>query len=107
MQYPADKTYGASTQVIRFLDGSEQRFRDYPQILHRWLVQLHLLDETEMNTLREFFRIQNGAAGQFSFTDPWDGMQYANCSLETDDMEEIYLDAGSSQTALVIRENKN
>ena len=70
-------------------------------------VTLDVLNETEMNALREFFRIQNGAAGQFSFTDPWDGSQYPNCSLETDEMVEVLEDVGRGQTALIIRENRS
>jgi hypothetical protein len=107
LQYPANKTYGFSTQVLRFVDGSEQRFCDYPQLLHRWIVSLDLLNETEMNALREFFRIQEGASGQFSFTDPWDGIQYLSCSLETDQMREKLLDEGRGSTTLVIRENRS
>lgn len=107
LQYPADKTYSFSTQVVRFIDGSEQRFCDYPQVLHRWIVTLDLLNETEINGLREFFRIQNGAVGQFSFTDPWDNTVYANCSLETDSMVEVLEDEGRTRTRLVIRENRS
>jgi hypothetical protein len=105
LQYPASKTYGFSTQVVRFIDGSEQRFRDYPQYLQRWVVTLDLLTESELNSLREFFRVQDGAAGQFSFTDPWDGSVYPTCSLETDQMTEILVGDGRGKTALVIREN--
>ena len=86
---------------------AEQRFCDYPQPLHRWVVALDLLNETEMNNLRQFFRTQNGAAGQFSFTDPWDGTQYPNCSLETDQMLEKLEDAGRGGTTLEIRENRS
>ena len=107
LQYPAGKDFSLSTQVFRFIDGSEQRFRDYPQVLHRWIVTLDLLTETELNALREFFRIQDGAFGQFSFTDPWDGSQYANCSLETDEMTDVLESQGRSRTTLVIRENKS
>src|SRR5258708_565604 len=87
MQYPAERNGQFSNQVIRFIDGSEQRFRDFAHPLHRWAIKLESIDETEMNQLREFFRIQNGAAGEFSFTDPWDSTVYPSCSLETDAME--------------------
>jgi phage-related protein len=107
LQYPANKTYSFSTHVVQFIDGAEQRFRDRAQYLHRWIVTLDLLTDSEMNGLREFFRIQNGAAGQFSFTDPWDGAVYANCSLETDEMTEVLEAEGQGKTALVIRENPN
>jgi hypothetical protein len=105
LQYPAQKTYGFSTQVVRFIDGSEQRFRDYSQYLHRWIVTLELLTETEINALRQFFRVLSGAAGQFSFTDPWDGSVYPSCSLETDDMVEVLEGEGRGRTTLIVREN--
>ena len=105
LQYPANKTYSFSTQVVRFIDGSDQRFREYPQYLHRWIVTLDLLNENELNGLREFFRIQNGAASQFSFTDPWDGSVYPSCSLETDAMKDVLESEGQSRTELIIREN--
>ncbi len=107
LQYPAYKAYDFSTQIVRFIDGSEQRFCEYPTPLRRWSVSLDLLTETEMNGLREFFRIQSGAAGQFRFTDPWDGTQYSNCSLETDQMTETLVDEGRGRTILVIRENRS
>lgn len=107
LQYPANRTFDFSTQVVRFIDGSEQRFCDYPQVLHRWIVTLNLLTDTEMNGLREFFRIQEGAGGEFSFTDPWDSAVYPNCSLETDQMVEVLDAEGRGRTAVVIRENRS
>ena len=106
MQYPALRGSNFGTQVLRFLDGSEQRFRVVAAPLRRWVIQLAALDETEMNGLREFFRLQNGCAGSFRFTDPWDGADYPDCSLETDEMIETYADDMRGKTTLTIRENK-
>ncbi len=107
LQYPASKSFGLSTQVVRFFDGSEQRFCDYTQVLNRWVVQLNMLTETELNSLREFFRIQDGAAGVFAFADPWDGTVYPSCSLETDVMTDVLTGEGRAKTTLIIRENKS
>lgn len=107
MQYPAERSSQYANQVVRFLDGSEQRFREFAQPLHRWVIRLDLLDESELNRLREFFRIQNGAAGTFGFTDPWDCASYANCSLETDTMIETLTGEGRGQTTLTVRENRD
>jgi hypothetical protein len=106
MQYPAERNRQFSNQVIRFLDGSEQRFREFAQPLHRWVIKLDAIDESEMNQLREFFRIQDGAFGEFSFTDPWDGTVYISCSLETDAMVEKLVGEGRGQTSLVVKENR-
>jgi phage-related protein len=106
MQYPAQKETHFSTQVVRFVDGSEQRFRDYQRPLHRWVVRLELLDEGELHLLQEFFRTLDGPAGAFTFTDPWDGTKYPNCSFESDDMMEDFLDELKGKIALTVCENR-
>lgn len=107
IQYPAEKETRFSTQVIRFVDGSEQRFRDFATSLRRWIIRLDQLDETEMISMRNFFRTQRGVAGTFSFMDPWDGAEHANCSLETDEMVEEFLDRSRGRTTLVVKENRS
>jgi len=83
-QYPARRTLQFKTDGIRFLDGTEQRFRDSPSVLHRWTIQLDLLDESELVALDQFFVSNQARFGSFSFTDPWDGTVYPNCSLAGD-----------------------
>lgn len=105
-QYPLTRALGYSTRVLRFVDGSEQRFREYPRALRRWVIRLDLLDEEEMSRVEEFFVSQQGKLGSFSFTDPWDGTQYPNCSLERD---EILLRFGAvmrGEATVVVRENR-
>jgi phage-related protein len=106
MQYPAKKQGTYSTQVVRFLDGSEQRFRDYVQPVHSWIVKLDQLDESEMNSLREFFRILDGGSEGFSFTDPWDDAVYPDCSLG-DEMLEAFAGEQDGTSQLVITENRS
>ena len=60
MQYPGKRTLQFSTDVVRFLDGTEQRYRDYPSVLHRWTIQLDLLDESELAALRPVLRHEPG-----------------------------------------------
>ncbi len=105
-QYPAGRALHFSTHTVRFLDGSEQRFREYAQPLHRWNIQLDQLDESELNRVREFFRVQNGAAGIFSFADPRDGAVFPSCSFEGDTMAESLIDVARAKTTLIVRENK-
>jgi hypothetical protein len=45
MQYPAKATIRYFNQLIHFVDGGEQRYRDYPVPLHEWLIRLDQLDE--------------------------------------------------------------
>jgi hypothetical protein len=106
-QYPARTVVEYRTEVVRFVDGSEQRFRDYKAPLRRWIISLTLLDETELSRLREFFREQRGAAGTFSFTDPADGTVYASCFLDGDAMTEELVDESKGRTQLVIRESRD
>lgn len=105
-QYPSDRTKRFSTQVLRFLDGKEQRFRGYGAPLKRWLIRLEQLDEAEMAGLEQFFIEQGGRAGVFAFTDPWDGTVYATCSFEGDTMTAEYRGQGDGGTSVVVKENR-
>jgi len=107
LQYPAQKEVQFSTTVLRFIDGSEQRFRNYQTPLHRWMIRLALLDQSELHQLQEFFRTQGGAAGSFTFADPWDGTGYANCSIEENALMEALLDESNGKTSLTVRENRS
>jgi hypothetical protein len=106
MQYPARRTVSYSTQVMRFVDGSEQRYRECGSPIRRWMIRLNALDEREMASMEEFFLSRQGRMGNFSFVDPWDGVEYASCSLENDEVELEFVREGRGRTALVVRENR-
>ena len=106
-QYPAERTRQFSTQVLRFLDGSEQRFRRYGSPLRRWTIRLELLDESELAAFGEFFAAQGGRAGTFSFVDPWDGAVYPNCSFGEDALGLEFGSQMRGRTVMTIRENRN
>ncbi len=107
LQYPFRRATRYSTCVLRFVDGSEQRFRDYGAPLRRWIIRLEMLDDDEMARLEDFFRSRQGRAGSFRFTDPLDGIEYADCSLESDSVELSLQDIMRGQTALVVRQNRS
>src|SRR6185436_1651800 len=86
-QYPATRRLRFQNQAVRFVDGTEQRYRDSARALHRWEIALYLLDEGEVAAVENFFAAVSGGSGAFAFTDPWDGVEYANCSLESDGLE--------------------
>ena len=73
-------------QTVRFVDGSEQRYRDSAGARLEWDIQLSELDESELAAIEEFFLASQGAFGSFTFTDPWDGQVYDNCSVAADDL---------------------
>ena len=106
LQYPAQKEIRFATEIARFMDGSEQRFREYQTSLHRWIIRLELLDQGELQALREFFITQAGGADSFAFTDPWSGLTYANCTLEGGDMALLLVDEMKGNTSLTVRENR-
>jgi hypothetical protein len=85
-QYPVLRSSSFSTAVIRFLDSSEQRFRDYRGLRRRWVVRLSQLDETELQRLSEFFVEQQGRGALFDFEDPWTGGIVSGCRFEDDEL---------------------
>src|SRR5215469_12574722 len=85
-QYPTDRQRNFSTQVVRFLDGSEQRFPAYGAPLRVWTIHYELLDESELAAIEQFFESEGGRAGTFSFTDPFDGTVHASCSFGNDEL---------------------
>jgi phage-related protein len=106
LQYPAQKEMKFATEVVQFVDGSEQRFREYQTPLHRWTIRLDLLDQGELQVLRAFFITEAGGAERFTFTDPWDGTTYANCSIEGDDLILQLGDEMKGNTSMTVRENR-
>jgi hypothetical protein len=106
LQYPAEREVAYSTQVFRFVDGSEQRCRDCGASRRQWVIRLDQLEESELAQIEEFFAAQQGRAGEFAFVDPWDGQRYPSCSLQQDELTLCLLDAKRGQTTLVIRENR-
>jgi hypothetical protein len=80
-QYPARRGMAFRNETVRFLDGREQRYRDSAGPLHRWEVLLERLDEGEVARIADFFAANEGAFGEFAFTDPLDGHVYPHCSV--------------------------
>src|SRR5690242_11841821 len=105
-QYPANRTLRYQNQRLRFLDGTEQRYRDSAGPLHQWEIRLSQLDESEMEALEAFFAANEGAFSNFSFTDPWDGTVYANCSLSTDRFNLRSVAEMSGSASLTVVENR-
>lgn len=105
-QFGSDRTRKFSTQVLRFLDGSEQRFPGYGTSLKQWVIRLDLLDESELANLEQFFEDEGGRAGSFSFTDPWDGTVYASCSFGSDELAVEFQESARGKTQVIVKENR-
>jgi hypothetical protein len=91
---------------MRFLDGSEQRYRQLRSPERTWVIRLDLLDDAEMVALEEFLNGQGGEQYDFAFTDPWDGAVYDSCRLIAPETEFAHLSEARGRTAFVIRENR-
>ncbi len=83
-QYPLEIATGQSSQVVRFLDGSDQRYRMQGHMLRRWLIRLDLLTETEIQSLELFFAAQSTGYSTFVFPDPYSGAAVINCRFGSD-----------------------
>ncbi len=105
-QYPATRRLEFRNQILRFVDGGEQRYRDCASPLHQWEIRLDQLDEGEAAAIEEFFVANQGTFGTFGFTDPWDGRVYENCSLEFDSLEMTTVAEMWGRTVIRVRENR-
>ena len=105
-QYPTSRELVFRNQVLRFLDGSEQRYRDSAGPLHRWMVRLERLDQGEVAALQRFFEDCQGRLGDFAFVDPWDGTVYPCCSLEADDLDVEWMEEMNGRASLTVIENR-
>ena len=92
MQYPAPMTTGQGAQVIRFLDGSDQRYLMQGRSYRTWRIQLELLNEAEIAQLEVFFAQQSGDYSTFVFPDPFSGTTVANCRFASPEMVTTYSD---------------
>jgi hypothetical protein len=105
-QYPATKTNQFASFVVRFLDGGDQRYRQFPAPLRRWVIRLDMLDETELNALEQFFAAQEGSFSTFSFVDPWTQSTVTNCSLDQDTLQYAVLAELRGTAQLVVVEDR-
>ena len=105
-QYPLARRAQFQNQIVRFVDGSEQRYRDSAGARLEWDIQLSQLDDWEMAAIEEFFRANQGAFGRFEFTDPWDGEVYDDCSVADDFLQLATLAGTDGNTRLTVVRNQ-
>lgn len=94
-----------STRVLRFADGAEQRFRLQRAGLRRWTIRLEMLTDEEVAGLAAFLEARQGRHGLFSFFDPWDEVEYPNCSLEDDAHSFDFRELCRTAATIRIRQN--
>lgn len=101
-QYPLGYGVRYSTQSVRFMDGSQQKFRICGTGLRRWTIKLDLLDEEELGALIAFIEQQQSAV--FAFTDPFTGNVAANCVISGQRFDATMKQEMNGQTTIVIEE---
>lgn len=106
-QYPTSRSLKFSTRVIEFVDGAEQRYREWSGRARSWEIRLELLDEAEMAAIEEFFVASAGRTASFAFTDPSDNVTYPDCSFETDSLSLEFEDEMRGKTTLTVKENRS
>ena len=104
-QYPSTASVRHQTQVLRFVDGSEQRWPQTGNTQRSWTLHLSRVSEEELSAIEEFFAAQQGRFGTFSFRDPFDGVEYESCSFDADSLQCHLFDEESAQSTLIIRTN--
>lgn len=103
MQFPRLKTaavqqYGSSvssrfeTRVLRFVDGTEQRFPVQKGAGKRWVLRYTQLAEGELAALDDFFLAMQGPSQEFAYEDPETGVRYERCRLIRENLV-LHLDA--------------
>jgi len=101
-QYPLACGVRFSTQAVRFMDGSQQKFRLIGAGLRRWTLKLDLLDEEELGAVIAFVEQQTSAT--FAFTDPVTGDNVAACIVSGEQFDATLNRDMSGQTTVVIKE---
>jgi len=105
-QYPAVQQVRFANQVLQFVDGSEQRYRDSAGPLRRWQIRLDQLDDGEMAALEQFFAASQGRFGTFDFTDPWDATVHSNCTFATDELGLLSVAEMKGRISITVVENR-
>lgn len=103
-QYPLPLSYTSPVEVIRFIDGADQRFPRRASILRSWHVQLSLINDSETYQIEQFFEALAGQYSAFMFPDPYSGEIIPNCRLGDSSLVTDYLATDLSSTSLWVVE---
>lgn len=101
-QYPLGSGVRFATEAVRFMDGSQQRFRLIGTGLRRWTLKLDLLGEDELAAVIAFVEEQGSAP--FAFTDPATGAVASTCVLSGQQFDATMNGELRGQTTVVIEE---
>jgi hypothetical protein len=91
-------------QIIRFLDGTDQRFLSCERPLRRWRIDLRLLNESEIAAVEGFFSSVGGEYSSFTFPDPISGLGVPNCRVGAPELISEYQGVDVAATSLWVVE---
>ena len=103
-QYGSPMGFVWPAQVIRFVDGTDQRFLACGGALRRWLINLRLLNESEVASIEAFFSALGGEYSTFSFPDPISGVSVSNCRIGAPELISEYQAVDIAATSLWVVE---
>lgn len=103
-QYPLIYGVSQGTSVIRFIDGSDQRFLIQGKQLRSWQIRLELLNDSELEQLERFFDSQQGGYSTFIFPDPISGLDVANCRIGSAELTTVYGAQGAGSASMWVVE---
>jgi hypothetical protein len=103
-QYGSPIGFVWPAQVIRFVDGTDQRFLACGNVFRRWAIDLRLLNESEIAALEAFFAAMSGEYLTFTFPDPISGTNVANCRIGAPELISNYQDVDIAATSLWVVE---
>jgi hypothetical protein len=103
-QYPLSRGTSYDVDIVRFLDGSEQRCLVRGRKLRRWLISLAQLNETELADIEQFFDEAQGNAQLFTFIDPLTNEGVPNCRISNPSLATQYTSSGNGSASLWIEE---
>jgi hypothetical protein len=105
-QYPLPISYTSPVEIIRFIDGTDQRFMARGKMLRTWHIQLSFLNEDEISQMEQFFESLEGQYSPFAFPDPYSGQTVPNCRMGESSLVTDYLSEDlSSLTFWVVESN--
>ena len=91
-------------QVIRFVDGTDQRFLACGNVFRRWAIDLRLLNESEVALIEAFFSAMSGEYLTFTFPDPISGTNVPNCRIGAPELISTYQDVDIAATSMWVVE---
>ncbi len=103
-QFPMPVLTGQGVRVVRFMDGSDQRYLLQGRTYRSWQIQLQFLDEDELAAVEAFFTAQSGDYSTFTFPDPFSNQLVPNCRFGGPALTTTYEDVDAASTSLWVIE---